>query len=137
MLNHMTDTATEYSGNNTDTAALAAMFKALSDPTRLRIFDLLMEGVQCNCEIAERLDLSLSLISHHLRILREVGLVNTKRDADDARWIYYSIDPEVLTTLVQQVARFLDVRRVQPRAPSCGPGYCGPDGDCSDVDGDK
>jgi ArsR family transcriptional regulator, arsenate/arsenite/antimonite-responsive transcriptional repressor len=128
-LNHMRDAATVYSGNNTDTAALAAMFKALSDPTRLRIFDLLMEGVQCNCEIAERLDLSLSLISHHLRILREVGLVNTERDANDARWIYYSVDREVLTTLVQQVAHFLDGERIQPRAPSCGPGYCSHDDD--------
>ena len=41
---------------------------------------MLMEGVQCNCEIAERLGISLSLVSHHLRILREAGLVRGQRD---------------------------------------------------------
>lgn len=101
--------------------ALAGMLKALSDPTRLSIFDMLMEGVQCNCEIAERLDLSVGLISHHLRILRQVGLIQSKRDAEDARWIYYSIDREALGQLDNQMKHLLDVNRIQPRLPSCGP----------------
>jgi ArsR family transcriptional regulator len=71
-----------------DANRLVQALKSLGDPTRLRVFDMLMEGVQCNCEIAERLDLSLSLISHHVRVLREAGLVRSERDPDDARWIY-------------------------------------------------
>ena len=59
---------------------LHAMLKALGDPTRLSIFDLLMEGTHCNCEISERLGLSLSLISHHLSVLRDAGLA-THEDA--------------------------------------------------------
>ena len=103
---------------------LAQALKALSDPTRLSVFDMLMEGVQCNCEIAERLGLSLSLISHHVRILREIGLVQSERDPDDARWVYYSIDREALAELNEAIGHLLDVNRIQPRVPSCGPRKC-------------
>jgi len=68
------------------------MLKALADPSRLSVLNVLMEGVQCNCEIAERLGFSLSLISHHLHVLHEVGLVQSERDVQDARWIYHSVD---------------------------------------------
>jgi ArsR family transcriptional regulator len=100
---------------------LARRLKALSDPTRLCIFDMLMEGVQCNCEIAERLGLSLSLISHHLRVLRQVGLVESQRDLEDARWIYYSVNRQKLAQLDAVMRHLLDVNRIQPRLPSCGP----------------
>ena len=103
---------------------LAQTLKALSDPTRLSVFDMLMEGVQCNCEIAQRLGLSLSLISHHLRILRQVGLVQSERDLEDARWVYYSVDQQALTELNQAINHLLDVNRIQPRVPSCGPKKC-------------
>jgi len=103
---------------------LAQTLKSLSDPTRLSVFDVLMEGVQCNCEIAERLGLSLSLISHHLRILRQVGLVQSERDPEDARWVYYSVNRQALTELNQTVNHLLDANRIQPRAPSCGPKKC-------------
>ena len=103
---------------------LARTLKALSDPTRLKVFDMLMEGVQCNCEIADQLGLSLSLISHHVRILRQVGLVQGEHDLEDARWIYYSIDQEALANLNQALNQLLDVNRIQPRIPSCGPRGC-------------
>lgn len=103
---------------------LVALLKALSDQRRLSIFTMLMEGVQCNCEMAERLDVSLSLISYHLRILSEAGLVCSEPDAEDARWVYYSINQEVLAKLQHQVAHLLDVGRIQPRQPSCGPRGC-------------
>ena len=103
---------------------LAQTLKALSHPTRLSVFDMLMEGVQCNCEIAKRLGLSLSLISHHVRILREIGLVQSERDPDDARWIYHSIDREALAELNEAIGHLLDVNHIQPRVPSCGPKKC-------------
>jgi ArsR family transcriptional regulator len=103
---------------------LARLLKALADPSRLSIFNMLMEGVQCNCEIAEKLGFSLSLISHHLRVLREVGLVRSERDAQDGRWIYYSIDRARLAQLEAAMQHLLDVNRIQPRTPSCGPKGC-------------
>ena len=97
------------------------MLKALGEPTRLSIFDMLMGGVQCNCEIAQRLGLSPSLISHHLGVLRQVGLIQSEHDSDDPRWIYYSIDRQALVQLDQEMRHLLDASRIQPRLPSCGP----------------
>ena len=109
-----------------DKKTLARRLKALSDPTRLSILDVLMEGVQCNCEISERLGLSLSLVSHHLRTLRQADLVLAERDSDDARWIYYSASRDVLEQLGQVMNHLLDINRIQPRVPSCGPKRCDP-----------
>jgi ArsR family transcriptional regulator len=107
-----------------DQEELAQVLKALADPSRLSIFNMLMEGVQCNCEIAERLGFSLSLISHHLRVLHEVGLVQSKRDEQDARWVYHSIDRRKLAQLDAAMRYLLDADRIQPRLPSCGPRCC-------------
>ena len=105
---------------------LVRCLKALGHPVRLAIVNMLMEGIQCNCEIAERLGLSLSLISHHMRALCDVGLVGSERDREDARWIYYCADREALVHLAGQMERLLDVRRIKPRRPSCGPRGCDP-----------
>jgi ArsR family transcriptional regulator, arsenate/arsenite/antimonite-responsive transcriptional repressor len=116
MLNYMPETI--------DKLELAQTFKALSHPKRLQIFDLLMEGVQCNCEISQRLGLSLSLISHHMRILEDAGLVRSERDTEDARWIYYAVDPVALRTFQDSVLALTDRGRIQPRQPLCGPQRC-------------
>jgi ArsR family transcriptional regulator len=103
---------------------LHKMLKALADPTRLSIFDLLMDGTHCNCEISEQLGLSLSLISHHLGVLRDARLVTAERDAEDARWIHYSVDPQIVLQLRAALYRLLDVTRVRSRQPVCGPRVC-------------
>ncbi len=103
------------------TRELADTLKVLSDPNRLMIFDLLMQGVQCNCEIGENLRLPMNLISHHLKVLRQAGLVDAERDPVDGRWVYYSINRRALARLREQLNGFLDVRRIQPRSPACGP----------------
>ncbi len=102
-------------------AELANTLKILSDPTRLAIFDLLMQGVQCNCEIGDKLKLPMNLISHHLKVLRDARLVNAERDPVDARWVYYSIDRRTLNQFREQLAAFFDPQRIQPRLPTCGP----------------
>ena len=103
---------------------LAMALKALGSPTRLRIFNMLMEGVQCNCEISRELGISLSLISYHVRILGEAGLVQSEHDVQDTRWVYYSVDRDMLRRLMRQLRYLLDPGRIQPRVPSCGPRYC-------------
>ncbi len=100
---------------------LSNMLKVLSDPTRLAIFDLMMQGVQCNCELGDKLDLPMNLISHHLKVLKDAGLVDAERDPIDARWIYYSINQLALNRLREQLSAFLDPQRIQPRLLSCGP----------------
>jgi DNA-binding transcriptional ArsR family regulator len=77
--------------------AIAALrFRALGDETRLRILEELIPGEQCVADLMERTGLGQSLVSHHLRTLRDAGLVTDRRDG---RWSYYSIvDPVLIAT---------------------------------------
>ncbi len=63
-----------------DAEQMAAWLKVLAEPKRLHIIHLLLEGVQCNCELGDALDVPPNLVSHHLRVLREAGLVDMERD---------------------------------------------------------
>lgn len=105
----------------TDLMALTGQLKVLAEPKRLQILHMLMEGVQCNCELGDALDMAPNLISHHLRVLREAGLVGVERDPDDGRWIYYSLDLEALEELNRHFRVFFDPERVKPRRQACGP----------------
>ncbi len=105
----------------TDLKRLAARLKVLSEPNRLQILHLLMEGVHCNCELGEALKMPSNLISHHLRVLRETGLVDVERDALDARWVYYSLNRPALAELNAAFGGFFDPARIKPRRPTCGP----------------
>ncbi len=104
-----------------DLQTLADRLKVLSEQKRLLIFHLLVEGVQCNCELGDHLDMAPNLISHHLRVLREAGLVDMERDAVDGRWIYYSVNVQALKELNQALGLFFDPQRIKPRRLTCGP----------------
>ena len=98
-----------------------AVLQALADPNRLRILDLLMQGDSCNCELNERLGLPPNLLSHHLRVLRQAGLVRCRRDAVDGRWIYYAVNKEAVIRWRAWFNEFLDPARIQQRLVLCGP----------------
>lgn len=82
-----------------EAAALAARFKAMGDPTRLRLLSLIAaskDGEACVCDLNEPLDLSQPTVSHHLKILVEAGLLTrTKRST----WSYYALVPGALPAL--------------------------------------
>lgn len=107
--------------SNEELEKLAQWLKVLSEPNRLLLLEKIIEGVQCNCELGDSLQMAPNLISHHLSVLREVGLVEAERDPVDARWIYYSINTEVMKELKRSLGNFLDSSRVQPRKFTCGP----------------
>lgn len=81
-----------------EAADLAAMLKAIAHPVRLQIVDLLQRhaGQVCVCDIEGNFDLSQPTISHHLKVLRQAGIL-----AGEQRgvWIYYHIQPEAMATL--------------------------------------
>jgi ArsR family transcriptional regulator len=106
--------------NENEIIELTTMLKALSEPNRLLIFAELMTGNSCNCELEERLGLPRNLLSHHLRVLSKAGLVNSRRDLVDGRWIYYSVDEDAVTRWQNWFSTFLDPSRIQER-PVCGP----------------
>jgi ArsR family transcriptional regulator len=68
----------------------AALFHALSDVRRLRILDLLRRGEACVCELLDDLECGQSLLSFHLKTLRDAGLVTMRKEG---RWSYYQIAP--------------------------------------------
>lgn len=100
---------------------LTERLKVLAEPRRLLIFNLLMEGVQCNCELGDFLQIPPNLISHHLSKLRAAGLVDVERDVVDSRWIYYSINRAALEELNSAFGMFFDPARIKPRRTTCGP----------------
>jgi ArsR family transcriptional regulator len=98
----------------------AGLCKVLADPNRLRILAVLMQGDSCNCELNDRLGLPPNLLSHHLRALRQAGLIKSRRDALDGRWIYYAVDKETVIKWRLWFGEFFDPARIQER-PVCGP----------------
>lgn len=84
-----------------EAGALAARFKAVADPTRLRLLSLIAAhtgGEACVCDLTAGFDLSGPTISHHLKVLREAGLITGERRGT---WIYYRVVPAMLATLAQ------------------------------------
>jgi DNA-binding transcriptional ArsR family regulator len=78
---------------------LAETFRALGDPTRLRILDALSRAELCVCDLARALGLSESATSHQLRLLRSLRLVRTRRAG---RMIFYALDDAHITGLLAQ-----------------------------------
>lgn len=77
--------------------ALAPMFKALGDPIRLRLLSLIASETEvCVCDLTAAFDVSGPTISHHLRVLREAGLVDCERRGT---WVYYRAHPAALNQL--------------------------------------
>ncbi len=86
--------------------AFAAIFAALSDPHRLAILKLLSEseGEVCVCDITGSFKLGQPTISHHLKILKEAGLVNGDKRG---KWVYYSLVHSKATEIKELVDRVL------------------------------
>jgi ArsR family transcriptional regulator len=80
-----------------DAAQLAARFKALADPTRVAIVNRLAQAEEtCVCDLTAAFELSQPTISHHLKVLREAGLVVATRRGT---WAYYRVDADAITAL--------------------------------------
>lgn len=89
------------------------MFRALGDPVRLRLLSLVAShaggGEACVCDISDSFDLSQPTISHHLKVLREAGLLDCERRGT---WVYYWVIP----TALQQLSAMLLVEG-EPAVP--------------------
>ena len=86
----------------TDADRLAPMFKALGDPVRLRLASMIASRPEvCVCELTPAFDLSSGTISHHLKALRQAGLVESERRGT---FVYYRVRPEALAALAALVS---------------------------------
>lgn len=88
----------------------ASWFRALGDETRLKIVECVLESEQCVCDLTELLSTKQSLLSFHLKTLKDAGILNDRRDG---RWVYYSLNPDALTFL-EQFLGSLKERRQKP-----------------------
>ena len=90
---------------------MVAAFKALADPTRLDVFRLIaaQQAPLCACDIVDRFAVSQPTISHHLKVLREAGLITVSRRGV---WAYYAVDPRGLALLRDSLDDLAPVRLV-------------------------
>lgn len=97
-------------------ADVAKAFKALGDPVRLRLLSLITsaQGEICVCDLTPGFDVSGPTISHHLKILREAGLVDCERRGT---WVYYWANPERL----QWMSTLLATPGLDPERRGSGP----------------
>ena len=75
---------------------MAKKLKALADPVRLRLFSAIAShsgGEACVCDVSGGIDVSQPTVSHHLKVLRDAGLLTSQRRAS---WVYYAVVPEAL-----------------------------------------
>ncbi|MFD9865503.1 ArsR/SmtB family transcription factor [Streptomyces alboflavus] len=95
-------------------AELAKVFKALGDPVRLRLLSMIASGAGgeiCVCDLTPAFDLSQPTISHHLKLLRQAGLIDCERRGT---WVYYWLLPETTDRLAGILTR---PGRPAPAAP--------------------
>lgn len=75
---------------------IAELYKALGDETRLNIVQMLSEQEMCVCEVLDRLEMSQPAVSHHLKILKQAGIV---KDSREGKWVYYSLNSSVFDNI--------------------------------------
>lgn len=93
-----------------DLTRAARWFHALSDETRLRIIERLSGGEQCVCDLTDMLATTQSLLSFHLKTLKDAGFLTDRREG---RWVYYSLNPEA----IEDLERFIGSLKPRGRGP--------------------
>lgn len=90
--------------------------KAVADEKRLRILAHLSTGERCVCDLQEALDAQQSLLSFHLKVLKDAGLV---RDRRQGRWVYYSLNREALGEIEDAIGGMRAADDVDVTASRC------------------
>ncbi|MDH5669961.1 MAG: metalloregulator ArsR/SmtB family transcription factor [Nitrospira sp.] len=83
------------------TKKAVTLFHALSDETRLALIDQLKGGERCVCELTDAMKAGQSRLSFHLKVLKDAGLVEDRREG---RWMYYALSSQVIEELEDLVA---------------------------------
>ena len=98
-------------------SSVDAVFKALGDPVRIRIIEMLsVNGEMCVCKIMEQLSMTQPAVSHHLAALKNAGLVHPRKEG---QWIHYSLCRDVISDVA--LAFLGDVIKHLDSVPKGGP----------------
>ena len=98
------------------TKKAVALFHALSDETRLALLDRLKSGEQCVCELTDAMNAAQSRLSFHLKVLKDAGLVEDRREG---RWMYYSLSGQAVEELENLVKSLKNAARSAVSAGRC------------------
>ncbi len=83
----------------------ADVFKALSDPNRIKIMEMLRDGELCACRILEEFDFTQPTLSHHMSVLSKCGLVTSRKDG---QWTHYSINRDKVSEIIDYLNTMRD-----------------------------
>lgn len=97
-------------------ARAARLFHALADPTRLDIIRELKDGECCVCELTDQLQAGQSRLSFHLKVLKEAGVIQDRRDG---RWMYYTVNADALDELDDVIDSFRHSSKVRRTGSRC------------------
>lgn len=97
------------------TTQVSTYFRALADPLRIQIIELLRNQELCVCELCDKIDVSQSKLSFHLKNLKEANLVHSRQEG---RWIYYSLNLPQFIIIEQYLAEYRRFGAILP-AKSC------------------
>jgi len=95
---------------------VAQIFKALGDETRLEILVTLAGREMCVCDILDVFKLSQPAISHHLKVLKQAGVLV---DSRDGKWIYYSVNPNILAIVQDLLQETMEKSGIRERLHHC------------------
>jgi ArsR family transcriptional regulator, arsenate/arsenite/antimonite-responsive transcriptional repressor len=93
-----------------------ALFHALSDETRLALLERLKGGEHCVCELTDAMKAGQSRLSFHLKVLKEAGLIQDRREG---RWMYYSLNPDAVEDLQALVDQLKEAAKSAASAGKC------------------
>lgn len=99
----------------------SVMIKAIAEPIRLQILDILSNGELCACDILQNLPISQPTLSHHMKALTASGWVIVRKKAT---WMYYSVNPEAVTRLDQYLIALTAPKAIAPIKMVCDLDAC-------------
>ncbi|MEA5533501.1 metalloregulator ArsR/SmtB family transcription factor [Crocosphaera sp. XPORK-15E] len=100
---------------STNLSTILSGFRALSDPIRLQVLELLQTQELCVCELCEKLDISQSKLSFHLKTLKDAELLRSRQEG---RWIYYRLNLSQFIVLEEYLSEYRQFSEILP-AKSC------------------
>jgi ArsR family transcriptional regulator, arsenate/arsenite/antimonite-responsive transcriptional repressor len=99
-----------------DSTRAAELFHALSDPIRIDVVAMLVDGERCVCDLMDALGVQQSRLSWHLKTLVDAGIITGRRDG---RWNYYSLSKDALTEGREMLDALRPSRRLAVKASCC------------------
>ena len=96
---------------------LSSVLKAMSDPNRIKIIDILSKGTMCGCHVLEHFDFTQPTLSHHMKVLEKAGIVSVNKKS---QWHYYALNDEFVESFMGSMTQlFTENESVDDKQSVC------------------